>query len=708
MKWMISITFVIGLVVFFLANHLGDIKTPNGAKAAYELTVVHRGGLNSPDGLVLQKLAKVVQSKTNNQVVLKISHDSREPHEQMFEKLMDGQLDLYLAPSADLTPKIQAMQILDVPFLFESRADYHRLLDGMLGEKLLGFLQAYDVAGLGFWDGGFKQFYAKKTLSTKSDFQGVNIGVSENIFIMEQMRRLGANPIPVKSENLMSSISNGTISAQENTLFAIDAPDFDSSQKYLTKCDHSPLTKILMMSRRRLNKLPSVYQQELVASVKEISSMQRRTIAEQEGLAIGRIREQGLSIIDLEDSQKEGLKSLARSILSDLRKSLDPAIYVLATGMGPHSDEKYIYIGLDTDLEAASAPSGKSIQRGANIAIDELNEDGGVLGKKLKLIPLNNSGIAARGISNIKKLAENPSVVAVMGGIHSPVALAEIPIIHEKKMIYLDPWAAATKIVSNGQDPNFVFRVSVRDEYAGPYLVRYALGSGYEKIGLLLENTPWGRGNEASITKALKASGKAPVGVEWFNWTEESLADQIARLLNQEADAIILVSNAPEGIVAVRDMALRTGKKPIISHWGITGGYFWKNAKDYLKHIDLAVLQTHSFFNPQNKVGQRFIQRYFKKYNVSDVGEIFAPVGAAHAYDLVHLLALAMRGAGSLDRVLIRSEMEKINIYHGLIKTYKNPFSWPDHHDALTSEDFSMARYNELGHIIPIEKTAEH
>ena len=159
-------------------------------------------------------------------------------------------------------------------------------------------------------------------------------------------------------------------------------------------------------------------------------------------------------------------------------------------------------IGLDADMTAVAASGGIAIERGALIAIEEINENGGVLGKKIELKVRDHRGNPARGIDNIIAFSKEPNLIAVLGGVHTPVALAELKVIHDKKIIYLDPWAAGTSIVENGFDPNYVFRVSVRDEHAGSVLMAAAKNKGATQVGLLLERTGWGRSNEQSMTKA--------------------------------------------------------------------------------------------------------------------------------------------------------------------------------------------------------------
>jgi branched-chain amino acid transport system substrate-binding protein len=364
-----------------------------------------------------------------------------------------------------------------------------------------------------------------------------------------------------------------------------------------------------------------------------------------------------------------------------------------------------ILIGLDADMSSGSARSGRAIRRGAELAMDEINGSGGVLGRPLQLIVRDHRGNPARGVDNIHELSQIPDIVAVIGGLHTPVALAELPIIHEKKLIYLSPWAAGTPIVKNKYSPNFVFRVSVRDEFAGSFLVNQAVEKGYKHPALVLEQTGWGRSNQASMTRAMQEKGIASAGSFWFNWGVRDLTGQIRAARAAGADVVLLVANAPEGVVMVKSMAVLREKErlPIISHWGITGGNFFELAKSWLGAVNLQFLQTYSFVDPVFfDRNQRLVTAYLKKYpDTGSADDIFSPVGTAHAYDLVHLLKLAVEQAGDIDRSRVRDCLETLPAYRGIVKDYLPPFT-PRRHDALDAGDFTLAVYDEAGRIIPL------
>ena len=364
-----------------------------------------------------------------------------------------------------------------------------------------------------------------------------------------------------------------------------------------------------------------------------------------------------------------------------------------------------VSIGLDADMSSGSARAGNAIRLGAQLAVDQINQAGGVLGHPLTLMVRDHRGNPARGIDNIKAFGDVPGLLAVLGGLHTPVALAELEIIHKEKIIYLAPWAAGTPVVDNGHDPNYVFRVSVRDEFAGDFLVKQVLAAGHTRPALLLEYTGWGRSNQKSMTRALGNRGLEPAGIFWFNWGAHSLTHQVSQAVDQGADVILLVSNAPEGVLAVRAVAQlpRDKRLPIFSHWGITGGDFFARARDWLPRVSLQFLQTHSFIRPRFPDRNRAVLTALQRRNphIRGPGDISAPAGTAHAYDLVFLLKQAVERADSFDREAVRTALEHLPPYPGLVKTYAPAFT-PDRHDALDPGDFTLSRFSPTGVILPI------
>ena len=226
-----------------------------------------------------------------------------------------------------------------------------------------------------------------------------------------------------------------------------------------------------------------------------------------------------------------------------------------------------IKIGLAAAVSGGSAASGEAIKRGLQIAMDEINAKGGLLGgSKLELVIRDDEGNPAKGVTIARELVEREKAVVIFGGLHTTVALAQVPVWQELKHPYMGAWAAGTEIAQNGQKPNYAFRVSANDDYADKFLTRYAtdvLKKG--KPGLLLENTAWGQSNEVGLGKWLGQKNIKSVGIEKFNWGDPDMSPQLLRLKNAGADHIIMVANAPEGAQVVK--SARRTRNCALSSW---------------------------------------------------------------------------------------------------------------------------------------------
>ena len=351
-------------------------------------------------------------------------------------------------------------------------------------------------------------------------------------------------------------------------------------------------------------------------------------------------------------------------------------------------------IGLDADLSSVAKEGGVAITQGAELAIAEINAAGGILGQPVKLTAKDHRGNPARGIANIKRFAKNDRLLAVIGGVHTPVALAELATIHELSVIYLDPWAAGTPVIKNGYNPNFAFRLSVRDEWAGQVILKKAKDEGCENVTLFLEQTGWGRSNEKSMGKASKQLNLPIKAVEWFHWNSQNIDQLVAKTVSDGTQCIALVANTPEGAQIINAVAnLDSKNRPkVFSHWGIVGGDFLaKVSAEQREKVELYFLQTIDFKVPKTEKGVALKKAFEERYAEASSYEAFN--GVAHSYDLVHLLALAVEKAGTTESSKVQKALEQLDQFKGAMKTYQRPFT-ADRHEALDASDYIMMQFD--------------
>jgi len=384
---------------------------------------------------------------------------------------------------------------------------------------------------------------------------------------------------------------------------------------------------------------------------------------------------------------------------------------VLAIGLlGAHlgvSAAGNIKIAIDAEFGIPLSTSAQAVRNGAQVAVNEINAAGGLLGRKLEIIERDNRAVPARSLNNLRELAADPDVVAVLCARYSPVVVEVLPEIHRLKLLLLDPWAAANSITDNDFNPSYVFRLSMKDTWALSVMMRHALKTGARKVGLMLPNTEWGRSSlkSAEIT-ASKDTHQEIVSVQWYNWGTSSLMDQYEAIRKAGATSVIFVANDREAVILVKEIANlpQEQRLPLVSHWGLTGGQFFEQTGPALNAVDLSVVQTYTFIGKTDPVATRVLVGLKDVTGNGDPRKVASQVGVAHAYDLVQLLAMAIKQAKSADRVLVRNALEKLGPYQGLLGQIDKPFT-PKRHDALTMANVYMASFANDGAIQPIERS---
>lgn len=359
-----------------------------------------------------------------------------------------------------------------------------------------------------------------------------------------------------------------------------------------------------------------------------------------------------------------------------------------------------VKIGLVAALTGESALSGEAITRGLEVAIEEVNAAGGVLGGRLlELVSRDDESDPAKGVTAARELIEQEKVAVVFGGLDSPVSLAMLPVFQELKTPYMGVWAAATSITQNDSDPNYAFRVSANDHLVDKFLLGYAQEKyDTSKVGLMLINNPWGESNQAGFEESAQQLNIEIAGIEKFNEEDSDMTAQLTRLKDSGSQALLLVANAAPAAQVMRSLTRINWNVPIISHWGISGGRFPELAGDIANKVEF--VQTYSFFDQQSATGKKVLNKLNEKYQLKEPGDILAPVGTANAYDAMMLTSKAIEQSGSTDGNKIREALLNLPQYQGLIKTYDKPFT-ADNHDALNEKDYIMVQWKD-NKIVPV------
>jgi branched-chain amino acid transport system substrate-binding protein len=359
-------------------------------------------------------------------------------------------------------------------------------------------------------------------------------------------------------------------------------------------------------------------------------------------------------------------------------RTLITAASLFAAATGALSQE--IKLGLMCPLTGGSAPFGVSARDGALLAINQINEKGGVLGKKLSLVERDTEAKNERGVQLAQDLIQREQIVAGIGFCNTGVSLAAQKYFQQAKTPIFDPVATGTAVTNQFPAPSYIFRVGARDELQAAMLVEEASRQKKTKIAILADSTNYGQLGREDVEKALEAKKLKAVVVEKFNVRDVDMTPQLLKARQAGADIVIAYGIGPELAQIANSMAKLAWNVPMVTSWNSSMSNF----------IDTAQKNGNGVRMPQTFIQeattqrrQSFIIDYLKTYKLD---RIPSPSSAAQAYDSVLLLAAAIGQAKSTDGTKVREALENLlQPVEGVIATYRKPFNATTR-DATTAE----------------------
>jgi branched-chain amino acid transport system substrate-binding protein len=355
------------------------------------------------------------------------------------------------------------------------------------------------------------------------------------------------------------------------------------------------------------------------------------------------------------------------------------------------------------ELTGPLAHTGLAIKMGIEAAVDEINQAGGVLGQKLRVIAYDDQGEPSRAVDNARRIGDRDNCIVMIGGYRTPNALAIRTVLAELGQPWMGVISAGTKVVEWETGTNeWMFRVSMKDRWVAPFLVDHAVQrSKAKKIGFLYEATGWGQGALVDVEATAKAKGIALVGKETFNIADQDMSAQLIRLRDAGADALVFWGVDREADAILRSMD-RIGYKPtIVSAWGI-GVQLGKTAGPLTEGV--LVAGTYAWTGELSPRAQKVWERIKTANKLQQPSELVLPSGTANAYDSVFVIAEALKLAGAYDKAKLRDALFKVK-YEGIVAKYDPAFeNTPERHDAILPSYYKLLAYHN-SILLPVEQT---
>ncbi|MBI3543035.1 MAG: ABC transporter substrate-binding protein [Deltaproteobacteria bacterium] len=341
----------------------------------------------------------------------------------------------------------------------------------------------------------------------------------------------------------------------------------------------------------------------------------------------------------------------------------DGASNATSTGAATAADE--IVIGEVGSLTGSEATFGTSTRDGIDLAIKQINAAGGIKGKKVRVLILDDQSKAEEAATAATKLITQDKVVALLGEVASTRSLAMAPIAQSHQVPMITPSSTNPEVTAKG---NYVFRVCFIDPFQGMVMAKFAANTLHAKRAAILRDvkSDYSVGLSNFFTENFKKLGGEIVIDTSYSGGDADFKSQLTSIKTKNPDVIYVPGYYTEvGLIARQTKELGI-KAPLL------GGDGWDSEK--LTEIGGQALDGSFFSNhytPDDKspVVQRFITEYKTQFNIVPDGL------AAMGYDAMIVLADAMKRAKSFGGDDLRqaiSETKDFQAVTGRITIDKN------------------------------------
>lgn len=340
-----------------------------------------------------------------------------------------------------------------------------------------------------------------------------------------------------------------------------------------------------------------------------------------------------------------------------------------------------IRIGLIVPLTGGSADMGGSARFGAEVAIAEINQVGGLLGRPLELVIRDDKADPDTGVKMAEELVLQEKVVATVGFCNTGVAAKALDVFQNNKHVLFV--TCATGSILTAKYPaaqSYIFRNSARDALQTQFLVDEIVKRGLSKVALIVDGSGYGNEGLKDLEAALERAKLKAQTVIRFKVGATSLVDEMKQARDSGADSLIGWTVGPEQGVMSASRAAIGWNVPQFGPWGLSHRSAFEVSKGA---VDGAMMVQTVLPNPFLERNSSFLRGYSKLSKEPLIGSMMS---ASQTYDAVHLLLRAMfESKGNLSGPALKKALENLpRPYQGVVTTYDRPFT-DQEHDAISA-----------------------
>ena len=234
------------------------------------------------------KFKEVVEEKSNGKMKVQIFPNAQMGADrELTEAVQLGNIQFGCSATAPMAAFDSDFYVFDLPFLFDGREQAFKVLDGEIGNMLLGGLSDHKLHGFGYFDNGFRNLTTSKiAVACPDDLKGLKIRTMQNQVHIKIWKFLGANPTPVSFGELIPALQQKTVDGQENPFELIYSNKISEVQSYATKTEHIYSPQVVFCNNDFWNSISSGEQDIINEAIKAGVAEQRKLAENNEKKAI--------------------------------------------------------------------------------------------------------------------------------------------------------------------------------------------------------------------------------------------------------------------------------------------------------------------------------------------------------------------------------------------------------------------------------------
>jgi tripartite ATP-independent transporter DctP family solute receptor len=287
-------------VAFSVAAFAGAANAQQEIKIGYALAT------NSHYGVAAAKWQEVVEAETDGRFVFRHFPSSGLGGErEVLEGLQIGTIEATIVSSGTLSNFVPETGVFDIPFLFRDLAHARTVLDGPIGQDILGKFDSAGLVALAWGEQGFRHITNNRNaIATPADVAGLKLRTMENPIHITAFQTLGAAPTPMAWPEVIGALEQGTIDGQENPLSVITTAKLSEVQKYLTVSGHVYSPAMLLVSPDLWNSLSDEDKDVFRKAAAEAVVAMRGFVDNAESSGVEQLKAAGMEVGELSSEDK--------------------------------------------------------------------------------------------------------------------------------------------------------------------------------------------------------------------------------------------------------------------------------------------------------------------------------------------------------------------------------------------------------------------